>query len=81
MYEVIEEFLEAIVDMKWAGKSSKLAIVGGIMINCDGHNTDRFVPLKFDLVHKNGARDDLFMSTFGFAPHKSKSLKNTAGHN
>ena len=76
MYEVIENFLDNIIDMKWAGKNSKLAIIGGIMSNCDGHNTDRFVPLKFELVHKNGSRDDLFIKTFGFGPYVSK---NSAG--
>ena len=72
MYEIIEQFMENVIDMKWAGPNSKLAIIGGIMINCDGQNTDRFVPLKFEVMHKNGSRDDLFLKTFGFGPYVSE---------
>ena len=54
MYEVADEFLKGIVDMKWAGPSGKLAILGGIMINCDGDRTDMFLPLSFNVTFKNG---------------------------
>ena len=36
MYDVIEDYLEKILDLKFAGPNSKLALLGGIMINCDG---------------------------------------------
>jgi hypothetical protein len=36
MYEIIDTFLEEIIDMKWANPKGKLALFGGIMINCDG---------------------------------------------
>ena len=73
MYEIISEFLDNIIDMKWGGQNSKIAIVGGIMINSDGARTDRFLPLKFELVHKSGARDDIFKGTFGFEPYVSNN--------
>jgi hypothetical protein len=60
MYEIIDKFFEEIHDMNWASETGKLSILGGIMINCDEKNTDRFLPLKFDVFHKNGERDDLF---------------------
>ena len=78
MYEIIEDYLENIIDMKWAGKQSKLAIIGGIMINCDEFGSDRFVPLKFELLHKDGARDDLYQKTFGRPRYVSKSVMPTS---
>lgn len=52
MYNIISEFLEKIVNLDFAGKNSKLAIVGGIMLNCEGIGTDMFVPLKFEVRSK-----------------------------
>ena len=51
-------------------KKSKLAIVGGIMINCDGVGTDRFLPLKFELKTQTKSID-LFEEAFGKRPYNS----------
>lgn len=64
MYEIIEEYLEKIIDMIWCHGESKLAILGGIMINCDNIGTDRFLPIKFELRTKSEKRD-IFIETFG----------------
>ena len=50
--------------MKWSTKGSKLALLGGIIINCDDEGTDRFLPLKFEIRTTNG-RKDLYEETFG----------------
>lgn len=47
------------------GPNSKLALIGGIMINCVGDKTDRFLPLKFEIRNKNGESKDLFEEAFG----------------
>jgi hypothetical protein len=47
MYELVLGFLEEVLHYKWQGPNSKLAIFGGIMINCDGDGTDMFLPLMF----------------------------------
>jgi len=49
------------------GPNSKLALFGGIMINCDGDGTDRFLPLKFEIRSKSGV-EDLFEKTFSCKP-------------
>lgn len=49
VYQLINEFLEGILNTNWMSKASKLAIVGGIMVNCDGHGTDLFCPIKFEV--------------------------------
>ena len=45
----------------------KLAVIGGIMINCDGVGNNRFLPLKFEL-RTLGKTTDLFEGTFGKRP-------------
>jgi len=40
-------------------------MMGGIMINCDGEKTDKFLPLKFEIRTKKSNRD-VFEKTFGF---------------
>jgi hypothetical protein len=40
-------------------------MLGGIMINCDGEKTDKFLPLKFELRH-GSENIDVFEQTFGF---------------
>ena len=46
----------------------KLAIIGGIMVNCDGVGTDRFVPLKFEIrTHEKTV--DCFEEAFGKRPN------------
>ena len=42
MYTILKENLTKIIDFSWLGPKSKLAILGGIMINCDGKGNDRF---------------------------------------
>ena len=45
-------------------KESKLAIIGGIMINCDEDVHDRFLPIHFEIRTLNDT-EDLYESTFG----------------
>jgi len=47
------------------GPNSKLALIGGIMINCAGHKTDMFLPLKFEIRNKDGDYTNYFEETFG----------------
>ena len=53
MYELQRQFLEDIINLDWMGTNSKLALIGGIMINCDGEKTDKFLPLSFELRTKS----------------------------
>ena len=67
MYRVIEEYLESILQLNWMSDRGSLAICGGIMINCDGDGTDRFLPLKFEIrTHKK--KEDVFVEAFGKRP-------------
>jgi hypothetical protein len=54
MYELIKEYLEDIFNYNWMGEDSKLALLGGIMINCDGEGTDMFLPLHFEIRTNKG---------------------------
>ena len=67
MYEILEHFLESILHLNWMKGKGKLSILGGIMINCDGVGTDRFLPLKFELRSLEETVD-LFEETFGKRP-------------
>jgi hypothetical protein len=49
MYEIIEKFLNDIINDKWMSQKSKLCIIGGIMINCEGVSNDMFLPIKFEI--------------------------------
>jgi hypothetical protein len=40
--------------------TSKLAILGGIQINMDGVRNDKFLPLMFEVRHKDGTKDDTY---------------------
>lgn len=51
------------------GPNSKLALIGGIMINCVGDTTDMFLPLKFEIRNKDGESKDLFEEAFGKINH------------
>ena len=53
MFNLIEQFLNDILSDKWMSEKSQLAIIGGIMINIDGKNADRFLPLKFEVRKKD----------------------------
>lgn len=39
------------------GDKSQLVLIGGIMINCEGTGTDRFLPLKFEIKSNNITED------------------------
>lgn len=65
MYELQLEYLDNIIDLSKWGPSSKLAIVGGIMVNCDGKGNDMFVPLKFEIRTKFGSTN-IFKQGFGY---------------
>ena len=67
MYEIQEQFIESIIHLNWMTGKGKLAIIGGIMINCDGVGTDRFLPLKFE-VRTREKTVDLFEDAFGARP-------------
>ena len=67
MYRIIEEYLESILNDKWMSPKSSLAICGGIMINCDGDGTDRFLPLKFE-IRTLKKKEDVFVEAFGKKP-------------
>ena len=56
--------------MNWASGKGNLAIIGGIMVNCDGVGTDRFLPLKFELRTPQRTVD-LFEEAFGKRPNNA----------
>lgn len=63
VYEILLITLEDIIDMKnWSSKS-KLAIIGGITINCDEEEPDMFLPIMFEVRTKN-SKNDLFKESF-----------------
>ena len=57
MYEIIEKYLDDIANLNFCGPNSKLALIGGIMINCDGRKTDVFLPLSFKVRSPHGNMD------------------------
>ena len=66
MYEVVKQFLEGIIHLNWQGPNSKLAVIGGIMVNCDDDGTDMFVPLMFELRSQKGeVIEDIFDEAYG----------------
>jgi len=67
MFEVLSQFLENILQTDWMTDKGSLALVGGIMINCDGEGTDRFLPLKFEIRTK-AKTEDVFEEAFGKKP-------------
>lgn len=50
--------------MNFGGPNSKLVLIGGIMINCDGEGTDTFKPLKFEVRDKKGNCVDYYNECF-----------------
>ena len=60
MYEILSNFLDDITHVNYGGPNSKLALIGGIMINCDGDGNDMFLPIKFELRSKDGNKVDMF---------------------
>ena len=66
MYDLVKEMIEQILHYNWMGTDSKLALLGGIMINCDGDGTDMFLPMSFEIRSNNGqTTQDLFEENFG----------------
>lgn len=63
MYVIQEQFLEEIINQNWMTEGSKLALIGGIMINFDDANIDKFLPMKFEIRTKN-SKENLFDQTF-----------------
>ena len=60
--------MKNILNYTWMGPDSKLALIGGIMINCDGEGTDMFLPLDFELRSNKGeTRTNVFEETYGKA--------------
>lgn len=73
MYEIVHEFLEGILHMNWQGPNSKLALLGGIMINCDDDGTDMFLPLMFEVRSQKGEFvEDLYDEAYG--PYESMAF-------
>jgi len=61
------------IDLNWASDTGKLALIGGIMINCDGNRTDMFLPLKFEVRSKTGTVD-LTKECLGFESYKDLEM-------
>ena len=60
------------------GPNSKLALLGGIVINCDGFGAlgrDLFLPLMFTLKSKNGQEEDIFNEVFKSEIEKTQRYK------
>jgi len=73
-YHVVKAYMDDIVDTKWMSYSdkadaiyidSKVACLGGIMINMDGASSDLFIPLNFGYIAKDGTMVNLMEDTFG----------------
>ena len=56
--------MEKIINLKGMSQKSKVALIGGIMINLDGDGSDRFLPMHFELRTLTDS-EDLFEATFG----------------
>ena len=64
MYDILYKFLEDVTHMNFGGPNSRLALIGGIMINCDGDGNDKFMPMKFVVKDKQGVVTDYFEECF-----------------
>ena len=80
MYQISEKFLDDIIDLKWQGPKSQLAILGGIIINCDGVETDLFWPRIFQIRTKNGTQELLKESFPNSVSQRSLNLVKPANH-
>lgn len=72
MYDLIEKYLDNILNLEWMTDKSQLAIVGGITINCEGDDTDKFLPLKLEIRTKDGAKKSVLQEAFG----KTENIQN-----
>ena len=64
IYLIQEQYLEDIINLDWMSQTSQLALVGGIIINCEGKGTDRFLPIRFEVRTKDKT-ENLFEKAFG----------------
>ena len=80
MYEIIEEYLEKIIDMIWCHGESKLAILGGIMIIGDRNSGKtafcRNIAVKLFKKDKQANAKQYFCKKKFFWPPKPKAEKN-----
>ena len=53
MYDIQSEFLNFTINKEWMYENSKMAIIGGIIINDKNNDTDKFLPIKFE-IHIRG---------------------------
>jgi hypothetical protein len=58
-YEIVEEQIRSIIGRKWMDPTSKLILLGGIMINIDDDAPDLFIPLNFEAISQDGSTQDL----------------------
>ena len=63
MYYLVENRIGLVIDHDWMQKDSKLALIGGIIINCDIDGTDMFMPMRFEIHDKDYHKIDL-LETF-----------------
>ena len=57
MYTISYNFLKEIMNFEWMTEKNQIAILGGIMINCEGEGTDVFQPLMFEVKTKDKTID------------------------
>ena len=77
MYDIIKNMIVEITsgNTAWMGQRSRLALIGGIMINCDGEGTDMFCPLMFEVTHQDGSKRDLYEKVFGHFKENNPFLR------
>jgi histone acetyltransferase (RNA polymerase elongator complex component) len=63
-YEIVEQQISTIIDLKWMDEDSKLILLGGIMINIDDDAPDLFIPLNFQSYSKDGSVNDMLEQAF-----------------
>lgn len=88
MYEIISSFVDDVTNLNFGGPKSKLAIIGGITINCDGEGNDLFLPMKFELrtKDKRGGRDLFsecftnFVEDYDYSDNKHSGSSHNSNH-
>ena len=79
MYTIQLEFIEQILNSNWMDSGSKLALIGGLQINCDGERNDMFLPLIFEVRDKAGNKSDVYEEVFGKVSPIHKFKESTPG--
>jgi hypothetical protein len=79
MYTIQLEFIEQILNSNWMDSGSKLALIGGLQINCDGERNDMFLPLIFEVRDKAGNKSDVYEEVFGKVSPIHKFKENISG--